>query len=187
MLTTPCIGAAFFPGVIATVLGQHPRARISLSEHGWPGGELQLPADGLALALVPTFPAPPALEWHSTVLWREPMQALVPVDHELAQHAAGSGSVISADRLAGIPLVVGGTTSAEPEIATMLEARGLEMGAAPWWPPRRRWWPWFGPVSGSASAMRSASKVLIRQVLSRSTSTIQGWSGTFRCIGMMCC
>ena len=129
VLTTPCIGAAFFPGVIATVLGQHPRARISLSEHGWPGGELQLPADGLALALVPTFPAPPALEWHSTVLWREPMQALVPVDHELAQHAAGSGSVISADRLAGIPLVVGGTTSAEPEIATMLEARGLEMGA----------------------------------------------------------
>jgi DNA-binding transcriptional LysR family regulator len=129
VLTTPCIGAALFPGVIATVLGQHPRARISLSEHGWLGGEPQLPADGLALAVVPTFSFSPGVEWNFAVLWREPIQALVPVDHELARHAAGTGSVIAPDQLARFPLVAGGTTtSAEPEISAMLAARGLEVG-----------------------------------------------------------
>jgi DNA-binding transcriptional LysR family regulator len=130
VLTTPCVGAAFFPGVIATVLGRHPRARISLSEHGWPGGEPQLPADDLALAVVPTFSTSRAVEWNSAVLWREPFQALVPSDHELARHAAGTGSAISPDQLARFPLVAGGTTaSAEPEIATMLAAKGIEVAA----------------------------------------------------------
>lgn len=130
VLTTPCIGSAFFPGVISDVLGQHPRARISLFEHGWPRGEPQLQADGLALAVVPTFGTAPAVGWNSAVLWREPMQALVPADHELARHAAGPGSAISPDQLARFPLVAGGTkTSAEPEIATMLTARGIEISA----------------------------------------------------------
>ncbi len=129
VLTTPCIGTALFPGVISTVLGEHPRARISLAEHTWPGGEPRLPADGFSLAVMPTFSGPPAVQWHSAVLWREPIRALVPVEHELARHAAGTAPVISPALLARFPLVVGGATMGdEPEIVSMLTARGLEVG-----------------------------------------------------------
>jgi len=127
--TTPSIGTAFFPGVISAVLAQHPRARISLSEHGWRDDEPWLPAEGSALAVVPTLPAPPKGGWHWAVLWREPIQVLVPVDHELAQRAAGTGSVISAALLARFPLVVeGAMPGADPDIVTMLTASGLEVG-----------------------------------------------------------
>jgi len=126
VLTTPCIGTAFFPGVISTVLSRHHRARISLSEHGWQDGDP--PADGYALAVVPTLTGPPAGQWHSQVLWREPIQALVPADHELARHAAGTGSVISPALLARFALVAGvETAGAEPEIVQLLAAQGLEV------------------------------------------------------------
>jgi len=129
VLTTPCIGAALFPGVISAVRGRHPRARISLAEHGWQSGEPRPLPDGLAIAVVPTFAGPPAAEWQSQVLWREPIQVLVPLDHELAQHAADPAAAISPDLLAGFALVVGTETPGdEPEIVTMLAAMGLKVG-----------------------------------------------------------
>jgi DNA-binding transcriptional LysR family regulator len=129
VLTTPCIGAALFPGVITAVLGRHPRARISLSEHSWLGGDPRQSADGFALAVMPTLTGSPAAEWHSQVLWTEPIQALVPVDHELAQHAAGAGSGIAAALLARYTLVAGGEQAGvEPEIVQLLAGRGLDIG-----------------------------------------------------------
>src|SRR6476469_3869304 len=83
VLTTPCIGTALFPGVISTVLGEHPRARISLSENGWPSVDPLLPAEFIALAVVPSLTGPPVAQWHSQVLCTEPIQVLVPADHEL--------------------------------------------------------------------------------------------------------
>jgi DNA-binding transcriptional LysR family regulator len=129
VLTTPCIGAALFPGVIATVRDRHPHARITLSEHGWQSGEPQPPADGVVLAVVPTFAGPTAADWQSQILWREPIQALVPLDHELARRAAGPGSAISPELLDRFALVVGAETpSDEPEIVTLLAERGLGVG-----------------------------------------------------------
>ena len=62
------------------------------------------------------------------MLWREPIQALVPADHELARYATGTGSVISPALLARFALVAGvATTGAEPDIVQLLAARGLEV------------------------------------------------------------
>ena len=55
VLTTPCIGGALFPDVLAKLLVAHPRARVALSEHGWQDdGERRHPADGFVLAVLPT-------------------------------------------------------------------------------------------------------------------------------------
>ena len=81
VLTTPCIGGALFPGVIADLLARHPLARIALSERGRQGGEQRVPADGFVLAVLPTLVHPQASGLNEQVLWREPLQVLVPSDH----------------------------------------------------------------------------------------------------------
>jgi DNA-binding transcriptional LysR family regulator len=60
------------------------------------------------------------------VLWREPIQAVLPADHELAQ-AWPETSAVEPAWLAAQPLVISGMTmSTVPQILLTLGARGLE-------------------------------------------------------------
>jgi DNA-binding transcriptional LysR family regulator len=141
VLTTPCIGAALFPEVLAKLLTVHPRARVALSEHGWQDDdERRHPADGFVLAVLPTLSHPQAPGMQERLLWREPMLAVVPAGHELTRLSAPSTdevaaaptvrAVISPAQLVGYPLVVSGmSANAEPEVVSMLADRGLD--AAP--------------------------------------------------------
>ena len=160
VLTTPCIGAALFPGVIATVLGRHPRARISLSEHGWPDGEPHCRPTGFALAVVPTFTGPPAAEWHSA-------GALAGTDPGAGAGrprigpARGRNRARSSRRLSwpGSRWWPAARRPAPSRRSSRCWRPGDSRSArARWWTPRRRWWPWSGPVSGSASQRRCHRK-----------------------------
>ena len=128
--------------MLAKLLVAHPRARVALSEHGWQDdGERRHPADGFVLAVLPTLAHPQAPGMQEQLLWREPLLAVVPVDHVLARAVGPAGatertavpisprsrSVISTQQLAGFPLVVSGmSANAEPEIVSMLADRGLD-------------------------------------------------------------
>jgi DNA-binding transcriptional LysR family regulator len=126
VLTTPCIGAALFPKVVGDLLAGHPNARVALSEHGWQEGERRHPAEGFVLAVLPSLPRPHPPGLQERVLWREPIQAVVPADHELAQARSGAGPIEPA-RLATQHLVISGMTmSTVPQILLTLGARGLE-------------------------------------------------------------
>jgi DNA-binding transcriptional LysR family regulator len=126
VLTTPCVGAALFPGLLAELVSTHPGARVSIIERPRFDLERRLLGNGAALAVLPRVraPLPPGLR--ERVLWREPMQVVVTVGHELDVAA----QPVSLDVLAVGPLVVCGT-SAEvapggtmPEVLEQLVARG---------------------------------------------------------------
>ena len=130
VLTTPCIGGSMFPGVIATVLHQHPRARVALAEHGWLDLERPATDDGFVLAVLPTVGHPLPQSLREQLLWREPIMAVVPIGHPLAAEPAADGPGIDPLLLAGHPLIVGGaSTTGQSDIAVMATAHGLQ--AAP--------------------------------------------------------
>lgn len=123
VLTTPSIGAALFPGVLAELAVRFPDARVALSSQGWHDVEGRFPAEGVVIAVLPTLahPLTPGLCEHP--LWQERARLVVPPDHELA----GDSTAVAPDRLVRHPLVVRATTSAEaePEVVPVLAARGL--------------------------------------------------------------
>lgn len=124
VLTTPCVGAALFPGLLGELVTTHPGVRVSLVERTRFDLERRLLDSGPALAVLPRVgaPLPPGLR--ERVLWREPMQAVVPVDHELDL----GGKPVSLDALAAGPLIVCGTQTedggAATEVLAQLVARG---------------------------------------------------------------
>ncbi len=123
VLTTPCVGAALFPGLLADLVSTHPGVRVSLVERAGFDLERRLLGNGPALAVLPrvSAPLPPGLR--ERVLWREPMQVVVPMGHELAL----AGGPVSLDVLAAGPLIVCGTDgegAAVPEVRGQLVARG---------------------------------------------------------------
>ena len=132
VLTTPCIGAALFPEVIADLLGRPPQARVALSEHGWQDGERRHPADGFVLAVLPTLsPAAPARAAGAGALaGADPGGGAA--DHELAAGTGGRRADRALPRLLPVSRwwSAAMSTSAEPEIVAMLGARGLEIGTA---------------------------------------------------------
>jgi len=127
VLTTPSIGAALFPGVLAEVLGRHPGARISLSERGWLD-EKRHPGEGFVLAVLPSYMQPHAPGLQEQLLWREQIKVVVPRGHDLDLEFGGSGRAVPPARLAEQELVIGGMFAhAEPLILAMLAARGHEV------------------------------------------------------------
>lgn len=122
LLTTPGIGAVLLPGVLSGMLADHPEASVAVSERGWQDRNPEELAGGFAVAVVPTVALPhvPGLREH--LLWREPVQVVVPPDHEFALAAAP----VHPSRLARQTLLIGGPSwSAEPEITSLLAARGV--------------------------------------------------------------
>jgi len=103
VLTTPCIAAAFFPPILAEVAKTHPGMRVSLIERAGFDLERRLLGSGPTLAVLPRSPAPPP-GLHEHLLWREPLQAVVPACDELDR----AGAPVSLDALVARPLIVGG-------------------------------------------------------------------------------
>ena len=125
VLTTPSIGAALFPDVLAGMLDRFPDARVALSELGWVDADNGELGDGFVMAVLPTLGAARAGGLREQLLWREPIRVLVPVDHELA---LAGGAPVTLQALLKHPLVVTwGTTRAESEIPSLLAARGLDV------------------------------------------------------------
>jgi DNA-binding transcriptional LysR family regulator len=126
VLTTPCIGTALFPDLLAGLVTAHPGVRVSLVERPRFDLERQLLGNGPTLAVLPRVLAPLAPGLHERVLWREPLQIVVPVGHELDQ----AGKPVPLDDLVACPLVVGGTQAegasggAATEVLGHLVARG---------------------------------------------------------------
>ncbi len=124
VLTTPCVGAALLPGLLAELVTTHPGVRVSLVERARFDLERRLLGNGPALAVLPRVPAPLPPGLHERVLWREPQQAVVPVGHELDR----AGRPVSLDVLAASPLVLCGTQVesgvAVTEVLGQLVARG---------------------------------------------------------------
>jgi DNA-binding transcriptional LysR family regulator len=121
VLTTPCIGSALFPAVLAQLAEELPGVRVALSEQSWHDVERRFPADGVVVAVLPTLDQPLAPGLQERLLWRERIQVVVLPDHELAGRA-----VVTPDRLVTHPLVMAGATGeAQPELLPLLATRGL--------------------------------------------------------------
>jgi len=127
VLTTPCIGTAFFPGILAELADTHPGMRVTLVERVGIDLERRLLGNGPALAVLPrtVAPLPPGLR--ELVLWREPLRVVVPAGDELDR----AGTPVALDALVARPLVVGGTEAEgspdgghAAEVLSQLAARG---------------------------------------------------------------
>jgi DNA-binding transcriptional LysR family regulator len=111
VLTTPCIGAAVFPRVLADVLVEHPGARLTVGEQGASDVEQRFQGDGVVVAVLPALDQPLAPGMRERLLWREPILLVVPEGHPLAVR----GAPVAAGELAGQPLVVvAGPDGTEP-------------------------------------------------------------------------
>ena len=120
VLTTPCIGTALFPTVLARMAEELPGVRVALSEQSWHDVERRFPADGVVVAVLPTLDQPLAPGMQEQLLWRERLQVVAPRGHELAR------ATVAPDRLVTHSLVMAGATGdAKPELVPLLAARGL--------------------------------------------------------------
>jgi DNA-binding transcriptional LysR family regulator len=97
LITTPCVGAALIPQVLARVTADRPGLRVELAEGSWHDVERRFVADGAAMAVLPRLDPPAANGLRERVLWREPLKVVVSADHELAQDAGRSRTSGSCD------------------------------------------------------------------------------------------
>ena len=122
MLTTPCIGAALFPGVLAGCAERHPGVRVALSEQSWHDVERRFLADSVVVAVLPRsrHPLPPGL--HERLLWRERMQVVVP----RRPRAGRAGGPVPLGRAGARTrcVVCGCRGDVEPEMLALLAERG---------------------------------------------------------------
>ncbi|WP_214370552.1 LysR family transcriptional regulator [Pseudonocardia sp. H11422] len=121
VLTTACIGAAQFPGLVADLVTRYPGAQVTLAEQSWHDVAGQFPADGAVVAVLPVLVRPLAPGLQERLLWREPIRVVVRPDHDLAH----TDRPVSLDELVGHPLVVSGTSAeTAPEVSRILGERG---------------------------------------------------------------
>jgi len=104
ILTIPCIGSTFLPGVLAETLLHQPEARFTVSERGFRDDDSTDAAEEFALAVLPSLAHPHPPGFNERVLWTEPIKVLVPADHELAEVTA-----VTMDQLIRYPLVISGS------------------------------------------------------------------------------
>jgi DNA-binding transcriptional LysR family regulator len=122
LVTTPCIGAAVFPQVLARVTAERPGLRVQLAERTWHEVERRFVTEGQAMAVLPRLGLSTTTGLHERVLWREPLKVVVPAGHELAR----SGCPVPAEQLVRSPLLVcRDSGDGEPEVLRLLAARGV--------------------------------------------------------------
>jgi DNA-binding transcriptional LysR family regulator len=102
LVTTPCIGTALFPGVVARLSAEVRGVRIDLAEQSWHDVERRFVAEGSAMAVLPVVAPPLTQGLQRQLLWRERLLAVVPRGHELAR----SGGAVPLNRLSSCSLVV---------------------------------------------------------------------------------
>jgi len=122
VLTTPCIGTALFPAVLADLAVVAPGLQVRLAEQSWHDLDRRFLADGVSLFVLPCLAPPLAPGLCEQLLWREPFRVLVRADAPLATPE----SPVPLDHLVRTPLVVTGTSAnGHPEVQRMLADRGL--------------------------------------------------------------
>jgi DNA-binding transcriptional LysR family regulator len=122
LITTPCVGAALIPQLLARLTVDRPGLRVELAEGSWHDVERRFVADGAAMAVLPRLDPPAANGLRERVLWREPLKVVVSADHELAQDAGP----VPYERLVRCPLVLPrGFGDDASEVVRLLSRRGL--------------------------------------------------------------
>jgi DNA-binding transcriptional LysR family regulator len=126
LITTPCVGAALFPRVLARVTAERPGLRIELAERTWHDVERRFVSDGAAMAVLPRLDPATVTGLRERVLWSEPLKVVVAEEHELTR----DGGPVPVERLVRSPLLVcRGSGDGEAELQGLLTRRGL--AAAP--------------------------------------------------------
>jgi DNA-binding transcriptional LysR family regulator len=122
LITTPCVGAALFPQVLARVTAERPGVRVELAERSWHDVERRFVTDGAAMAVLPKLDPPTASGLHERVLWRESLQVVVDARHELA----ADGGTVTVEQLVRFPLLVcRGFGDGDSELQRLLTRSGL--------------------------------------------------------------
>lgn len=122
LITTPCVGAALFPGVLARLTAERPGLRVEMAERSWHDLERRSVTDGAAMAVLPRLDEPAAIGFRELLLWRESLKVVVRADHELARE----GNPVTVDRLLRWPLLVcRAYGDAESEPVRLLARRGV--------------------------------------------------------------
>jgi DNA-binding transcriptional LysR family regulator len=122
LITTPCVGAALFPQVLARLTVERPGLRVELAERSSHDVERRFAADGATMAVLPTLDPPTATGLREHVLWREPLKVVVRADHELAR----DGGPVPVEQLVRHPLLVcRAFGDGDPELLRLLTRRGL--------------------------------------------------------------
>jgi DNA-binding transcriptional LysR family regulator len=122
LITTPCVGAALFPQVLARVTTERPGLRVELAERSWQDGERRFLSDGTALAVIPQLDPSTAAGLRERILWREPLKVVVSSGHELA----GTDGPVPLERLVRLPLLAcRGHGEGDSEVLRLLTRRGV--------------------------------------------------------------
>ena len=122
LITTPCVGAALFPSVLARMTSERPGLRVELAERSWHDVERRFVADGAALAVLPRFDPPTATGLRERVLWHEPLKVVVGRSHELTRE----GTPISVGQLIRHPLLAcRAFGDGASEVQRLLATRGV--------------------------------------------------------------
>jgi DNA-binding transcriptional LysR family regulator len=122
LITTPCVGAALFPQVLARVTADRPGLRVELAERSWHDVEGRFVADGTALAVVPRLDPRATGGLREHLLWQEPMKVVVRADHEFAREVGP----VAVERLVRVPLLVCHSVADEnSEVMRLINRRGL--------------------------------------------------------------
>ena len=122
LITTPCIGAALFPQVLAGVTADRPGLRVELVERSWHDVERRFVADGAAMAVLPLLDPPVASGLRERVLWRERLRVVVSADHDIAR----DGGPVPVERLARHPMLVcRAFADGASEVVRLLARRGV--------------------------------------------------------------
>lgn len=124
LITTPCVGAALLPGVLARVTADRPGLHVELAERSWRDVERRIVADGAAMAVLPRLDEAAATGFRERVLWREALRVVVPVGHELTR---GGGPVPVEELLHSPLLVCRAAEGGDSEIVRLLAARGADV------------------------------------------------------------
>jgi DNA-binding transcriptional LysR family regulator len=122
LITTPCVGTALFPQVLARVSAERPGLRVELAEGSGHDVQRRLVADGAAMAVLPRLDPPTAAGLRERVLWRERLKVVVSGDHELAR----DGGSVPVERLVRCPLLVCRAFGGGPsDLRHLLARRGV--------------------------------------------------------------
>ena len=122
LVTTPCVGAALFPDVLARVTAERPGLRVELAERRWHDVERRFVTEGAAMAVLPRLDPASAIGLRERVLWSEPLKVVVCRDDELARE----GGPVPVERLVRSPLLVcRAVGDGDSEILPLLARRGV--------------------------------------------------------------
>jgi DNA-binding transcriptional LysR family regulator len=122
VVTTPCVAAVLFPGVLARVTAERPGLRVELAERSWQEVERRFVADGLAIAVLPRLDPSLKSGLRERVLWHEPLKAVVPAGHELTRIRGP----VPLERLVRSPLLVSRQPgNGDSEALRLLARRGV--------------------------------------------------------------